>query len=300
VKRIIQDTDGLSTQSPDCERLLNRNRFFLRMAEQIVKVMVNGGQATAAPPLGPALGPLGLNIGQVVADINKKTASFKGMQVPVKVIVDTDTKEFKIEIGTPPTSALIKKEAGIEKGSSNPKEEKVADILIEQGIKIAKMKESALLGKTLKEKIKEVVGTCNSMGILVEGKPAVEAIKDINEGKFDKEIREEKTELTDEEKKKLEEEKKKLAEEIEKRRAEFEKAAKEIIEGMAGKERGAIKAKLKEANIPDKIIKELLPVEGAEAAAGEAAPGAEKAATPEEGAKEGKAVEKKEEKKKKK
>jgi len=249
------------------------------MASQTVESLVPGGKATAAPPLGPALGPLGVNIGQVVADINKKTSVFNGMQVPVKIIVDMDTKEFEIEIGTPPASSLILKEAGIEKGSGNPKTDKVADVLIEQIIKVAKMKEGNLLGKTLKERIKEIIGTCNSMGILVEGKPAVETIKEVNEGKFDKEIKEEKTELTAEEKTKLEEKKKKLAEEMEKRRAEFEKIAKEIIAGMAGKERGEIKAKLSEADIPDAMIKELLPLEG-EAAV----PGAEAGAAPAEGA----------------
>ena len=247
------------------------------MPSQIVESLVQGGKATAAPPLGPALGPLGVNIGQVVADINKKTAVFNGMQVPVKVIVDMDTKKFEISVGTPPASALILKEAGVEKGSGNPKTDKVADIFIEQIIKIAKMKEGNLLGNDLKAKAKEIIGTCNSMGILVEGKPGVEAIKEVNEGKFDKEIKEEKTELTAEEKAQLEEEKKKLAAEIEKRRAEFEKTAKDIIAAMAGKERGIIKAKLVEAGIPDKLIKELLPLEG-EAAAGAAGAGAKPAA----------------------
>jgi len=250
------------------------------MASQTIESLVPGGKATAAPPLGPALGPLGVNIGQVVSDINKKTAIFNGMQVPIKVIVDMDTKNFEITIGTPPASSLILKEADIEKGSGNPKTDKVADILIEQIIKIAKMKENNLLGKTLKEKIKEIIGTCNSMGILVEGKPAVEAIKEVNDGKFDKEIKEEKTELTAQEKTELESKKKKLAEEMEKRRAEFEKLAKEIIAEMAGKERGEIKAKLSDADIPDKIIKELLPVEG-EAAPAEGEAPAEGAEAPE-------------------
>lgn len=247
------------------------------MATQTVEALVAGGKATAVPPLGPALGPLGINIGQVVADINKKTAVFDGMQVPVKIKVDMDTKKFDISVGTPPASSLILKEAGIEKGSGNPKADKVADVVIEQIIKVAKMKETSLLGNDLKAKIKEIMGTCNSMGILVEGKPAVEAIKEVNEGKYDKEIKEGKTELTAEEKARLEEERKRLAEEIEKRRAEFEKTAKDIIAAMAGKERGAIKAKLIEAGIPDKIIKELLPVEG-EAAAGAAKPAAGAAA----------------------
>jgi len=151
------------------------------MATESIDSLVEGGKATAAPPLGPALGPLGVNIGEVVGKINEMTKAFAGMKVPVKVIVDTDSKEFEVEIGTPPCSQLIKKEAKIEKGSGNPLNDKVADILIEQCIKIAKMKETALLGKNLKNKIKEVVGTCRSMGILVEGMPADEAIQKIRE-----------------------------------------------------------------------------------------------------------------------
>jgi large subunit ribosomal protein L11 len=248
------------------------------MPKQTIESLIEGGKATAAPPLGPALGPLGVNIGQVVAAINEKTASFKGMQVPVKVVIDSETKEFEISVGTPPASALIKKEAGVEKGAGNPLADKVADILIEQTIKIAKMKEDSLLGKTMKEKVKEICGTCQSMGILVEGKPANEAIVDINAGKFDKEIAEEKTELSEEEKKKLAEEKKHLAEEMEKRRAEFEAKAKAIIAEMAGQEKSAIKKRMKEAEIPDAIIKELLPAD--EEAAEGAAPAEEKKEEP--------------------
>ncbi len=228
------------------------------MAKESVEVLIEGGKATAAPPLGPALGPLGVNIGQVVVDINKKTQDFKGMQVPVKVTVDRDTKAYTISIGTPPATALIKKEAGIQKGASNPVTEKVADIVIEQVIKIAKMKEDALLGKDLKSKVKEIVGTCDSMGVLVEGMPARQAIKAINEGKFDPQIKSGKTEISAEEKKKLEEEKKKLAEELKEKKSKFEAKAKEILKGMEGKEAKAQKKALKEAGIPDAIINELV------------------------------------------
>ena len=240
------------------------------MATQSVETLVDGGKATAAPPLGPALGPLGVNIGQVVMEINKKTAVFNGMQVPVKIRVDTETKSFEITVGTPPASGLIKKEANLEKASGKAKHEMVADILIEQVIKVAKMKETATLGKSLKEKVKEVIGTCQSMGILVEGKPAKETIVDVNAGKYDEEIRLEKTELSAEELARLEEEKKKLAETLAKRKAEFEKVAKAIIEQMAGKARGEIKVKLVAAGIPDDMIKELLPVEAAAGAPGAA------------------------------
>src|SRR3989338_10905258 len=214
------------------------------MAKQTIDALVSGGKATAAPPLGPALGPLGVNIGQVVAEINRKTVSFNGMQVPVKVIVDTSSKSFEITVGTPPASALVKQEAGIEKGAANPKTDKVADMLIEKIIKIAKMKEDSLLGKDLKSKIKEVIGTCNSMGILVEGVSGREAIALVNQGKFDAEIKSEKTELSAEELKQLAEEKVKLAEEMKHRRAEFEALGKKTIEEMAGKEKNLIKKRM--------------------------------------------------------
>ena len=233
------------------------------MGKQVVETLIEGGKATAAPPLGPALGPTGVNIGQVVSDINKKTADLKGMQVPVKVIVDTTTEQFTIEVGTPPAAALIKKEAGIEKGAANPLSEKVADLIIEQIIKIAKTKEDSLLGKSLKSKIKEIVGTCHSMGILVEGMPAGDAIKAIDAGKFDEKIKLGRTELTEEEKLHLAEERKRLQEEMEKRRAEFEVRGKAMIKEMEGKEPKKIRTAMLDAGIPLKIVDELVPIEKA-------------------------------------
>ncbi len=241
------------------------------MGEQMIESLVEGGKATAAPPLGPALGPLGVNIGQVVAEINKKTAEFKGMQVPVKVTV-ADDKSFTISVGTPPVSALVKKEAGIQKGAGNPLTDQVADLKIEQTIKIAKMKADVLLGKDMFSKVKEVIGSCDSMGVMVEGKRARDTIKDINAGKYDETIKAEKTELTQEELKAQEAEKKKLQEELEKKRVQFEATAKQIIEQMAGQTRGAIKTKLVEAKVPSKIIDELLPAETAGAAGSKEAP----------------------------
>ncbi|MBT7903049.1 50S ribosomal protein L11 [Candidatus Woesearchaeota archaeon] len=235
------------------------------MAKETVEILIEGGKATAAPPLGPALGPMGVNIGQVVADINKKTASFKGMQVPVKVNIDKDTKEYTITIGTPPASALVKQECGIKKAASNPKVEQVADLRIEQVIKIAKMKEDALLGKDLKEKMKEILGTCRSMGVYVEGVRAQEAIELVNSGKFDKEIKEEKTDLSVEEQKEYEEEQKQLQDDIKNKRAEYTLKAKNILATMKGKSNKEIEAKMKESLIPDPIIKENLPDEDAKA-----------------------------------
>lgn len=261
------------------------------MAKEKVEALIEGGKATAAPPLGPALGPMGINIGQVIAEINRKTEAFKGMQVPITIEIDKATKEFSVSVGTPPASALIKKEAHIEKGAGNPKIDKVADLRIEQIIKIAKMKEDSLTGTTLKEKIKEIIGTCNSMGILVQGVPGREAIELVNEGRFDKEIKSEKTELSAEELKVLDTERKRLEEEIKSRREEFMKKAKVILDADAGKEKSEIKRHMREAGIPDKIISEI--IEGAMPAAAPAAGAAaakpgEKAAAPKEEKKEAK------------
>ncbi len=231
------------------------------MATETVEALIEGGKASAAPPLGPALGPLGVNIGQVIAEINKKTDSFKGMQVPIKVEVDKSSKEFTVSVGTPPTSALIKKEASIQKGSGKPHAEKVADLAIEQIIKISKMKDDDLHGKTPKARVKEVIGTCNSMGVLVEGKPAVDALKDVDAGTYDKEIASGKTELSAEEKRQLEEERKVMQESLKKRHDEITAKATAIVDaGKKGsKDANAIRAELAAAGIPDDLIDKFQP-----------------------------------------
>ena len=161
------------------------------MAKESIDVLIEGGKATAAPPLGPALGPLKVNIGQVVADINKKTADFKGMKVPVKVIVDTETKEYTIEIGTPPASQLVKSELGIQKGSGTPDKEYVADMSIDQIKKVARMKFDSLLANTESSAVREIAGTCYSLGITIDGKAPREFIADVKAGKYANELSEE-------------------------------------------------------------------------------------------------------------
>jgi large subunit ribosomal protein L11 len=155
------------------------------MPEDTVEVLVEGGSATPGPPLGPAIGPLGINMMQVVEEINNKTADFKGMKVPVKIIVDSSTKEFEIEIGTPPTTALVMDELNIEKGSHEPGSEVAADLSVEQAFKIARMKYVALLANDYKAATKEVMGTCVSMGINVDGKDARDAQKALDAGEYD-------------------------------------------------------------------------------------------------------------------
>jgi large subunit ribosomal protein L11 len=148
----------------------------------VVEALVPGGKASAGPPLGPALGPLGVNVAQVVAKINEQTKDLNGMQVPVKVIVKSRT-EFEIEVGTPPTSALIIKEMGVEKGTGD--NTFVGDITMEQVLTIANIKRKGLLSKTLKHAASEVIGTAGSVGATIDGMPSKEAQLAVASGKYD-------------------------------------------------------------------------------------------------------------------
>jgi len=153
--------------------------------KQIINVLVTGGEASAGPPLGPALGPLGVNVLGIVNEINKQTGDFKGMRVPVKVEVDKETKQFIISVGTPTTSALIAKESGIPKGSAKPNVDLVGDLTLDTVITIAKNKIAGSYAASVKAAAKEVVGSCVSMGVKVEGKDARLLMKEIDEGKWD-------------------------------------------------------------------------------------------------------------------
>ena len=213
------------------------------MGQKTVNALVDGGKATPAPPLGPSLAVFKVNIGKVIQDINEKTKDYEGMKVPVKIIIDDVTKEYKIEIGTPPTSSLIRKELGLKKIAPEKKEEEVTEgeageekkgekekkpekkeeepkkevkgkevkegeekaeeipekeepkerimvgnLTIDQCVKIAKMKRDSLLAKDMKKAVKEIVASCVSMPITVEGKNPKEVLKEIDEGKYDSKI----------------------------------------------------------------------------------------------------------------
>lgn len=153
--------------------------------KKTVELLVSGGQANAGPPLGPALGPLGVNVMMIVNKINEITKDYAGMKVPVKVIVDPDTKQFDVTVGIPTSSALIVSELKIEKGSGTPHAAKVGNLTMEQVVRIAKIKRSELLSKTLRGAAKEVLGSCVSMGVTIENKDPREVQKDIDSGKYD-------------------------------------------------------------------------------------------------------------------
>jgi large subunit ribosomal protein L11 len=149
-----------------------------------IEVLVPGGEATPGPPLGPELGPTPVNVQDVVAQINEETAAFDGMEVPVTVEYEDDGA-FTIEVGVPPTAELIKDEAGFETGSGEPQSEFVADLTVEQVKKVAEQKRSDLLSYDLKNAAKEVVGTCTSLGVTIEGNDPRQFKERLDGGEYD-------------------------------------------------------------------------------------------------------------------
>ena len=156
--------------------------------KQTISSLVTGGEASAGPPLGPALGPMGVNILEIINAINEQTKEFKGMKIPVSVSVDSDTKKWEIEVGIPSASALLLKEAGIQKGSGTSGTEWVGEVSADMIAKIAKVKLETSYASSLKSVAKQIVGTCVSLGIKVEGKTPKEFTAEINEGKWDSKL----------------------------------------------------------------------------------------------------------------
>jgi len=156
---------------------------------QKISSLVTGGKASAGPPLGPALGPMGVNIMEVINAINEKTKDFEGMKVPVIVSVDTDTKKWDIEIGIPSSAALLLKETGIQKGSGTSGTDWVGDIKMDGIVKVAKTKLENSYSDSLKSVAKEIIGTCLCLGIKVEGKSPKEFTAEINAGKWDEQLK---------------------------------------------------------------------------------------------------------------
>ncbi len=157
------------------------------------------------PALSQKLGPAGINMSQVISKVNEATTNFKGLKVPVELEINPSDKSFEIKVFSPPVSELIKKELGIEKASGKQKEIKSGNISIEQLISIAKQKMPNLLCKNLRSALKNVVGTCVSLGVLIDNKTAKEIEEDIDNGIYDKQIKEEITETSEEKEKELKE-----------------------------------------------------------------------------------------------
>lgn len=155
------------------------------MGEVTISTLVDAGQASAGPPLGPELGPLPVDIGAVVSAINEETREFEGMEIPVDVIVDEDTGSFSIEVGTPPAAALLKDKAGIDAGSGEPNEIKVANLPLKAVTAVAELKQKDLVALDLRGATKEVLGTAQSMGLLIDNKEPREVQQEIDDGTYE-------------------------------------------------------------------------------------------------------------------
>jgi large subunit ribosomal protein L11 len=155
----------------------------------VVKALVTGGSASGGPPIGPAVGPTGINIKDVVDAVNEKTMLFKGLTVPVRIECDPETKQFEIFVETPSTASLLLKELGIEKGSINSSENKAGDLTIEQVVNVANAKKDIFLAKTFKSAVKTVLGTALSVGATVEGEDPRVVQKKIDDGEYDDRIK---------------------------------------------------------------------------------------------------------------
>jgi large subunit ribosomal protein L11 len=139
------------------------------MAKEVVtqiKLQAPGGQATPAPPIGPALGQHNVNIGQFVSQFNEQTRDLNGMPVPVVITVYGD-RTFSFQVKSPPAAALLKDAAGVEKGSGVPNKEKVAEVTADQVKQIAETKIKDLNAADMEAACRIIEGTARSMGITV-------------------------------------------------------------------------------------------------------------------------------------
>lgn len=131
---------------------------------KVIKLQAPGGKATPAPPIGPALGQHGVNIGQFVSQFNERTKDFNGMIVPVEISVYSD-RSFDFIIKSPPASVLLKAEAGVAQGSGVPNKDKVGKVTKAQVRKIAQTKIKDLNAYDLEHADRIIMGTARSMGI---------------------------------------------------------------------------------------------------------------------------------------
>lgn len=158
------------------------------MVEKTFNFIVNGGEATGGPPIGPALGPLGVNIMSIVNKINEETAEYQGVPVPVDVTIDTDSRVFTVKVGMLSTFALITQALNIAKGSPTPNTDYVGDLTFDQVVGIARRKKDGLFSISLKSAVREIVGSCQSMGVTVEGQPGKTIQDQIAMGDFDSQL----------------------------------------------------------------------------------------------------------------
>ncbi len=207
-----------------------------------IKLLVEGSAMKPGPALSQKIGPLGLNLGKIISEVNKATSGFEGIKVPVTLDINTKTKDFTVKVSTPPTSELLKKEFSIQKGSPQPNNIKTANASMEHIVKIAKIKQDDMLVESFKAAVKSVVGSCNSLGILVESKEPKIIMKEIDEGIYDNIINKQLEEPSQEKLDQLEKDFELVKKKQEAFIKELEKKAEEKAAAAAGAAAGAVTA----------------------------------------------------------
>jgi len=153
-------------------------------ALKVVNLKIKGGEASEKQ-LGPTISQLGLDVKEVVEEINRKTKKFEGMEVKIKLIVDEETKEYEIEIKPPTTTELLLKAVGASKPSGDPMLQRIGDLPFEKIVEIAIMKKPDLLAKSLKAAVKTILGSARSIGITVDGRDPKQVVREVEEGLYD-------------------------------------------------------------------------------------------------------------------
>lgn len=152
---------------------------------KVVKVQIEGGKASNAPPLGPALADAGLNVNEVVEKINSITEAYKGYTVTVKIVIDLDTKKYDIFLELPTTTSLLLNMAKVSEPSGDPAHKKIGNITLEDVIKVALLKKQELTAKSLKAAVKTILGSARSIGLTVDGKDPKELVAELERGSYD-------------------------------------------------------------------------------------------------------------------
>lgn len=157
----------------------------MEMSERLIRVRVEGGKASQAPPLGPTLKQFGLDVNEVVSKINELTKDFEGLEVHVDIYVNPTTKEYRIEVKSPTTASLLLKFAGVQQPSGDPAHKKVGNISFEKVVEVAILKRNELNAKTLKSAVKSVISTAGSIGLTIDNKEFKQVLKEVDEGLYD-------------------------------------------------------------------------------------------------------------------
>ena len=151
----------------------------------MIRAKVQGGKATPSPPLGPAISQYGLDVNEVINKINELTKKFEGLEVTVNIYVNTETKEYKIEVKSPTTTSLLLKFAGASSPSGDPAHQKLGDVSLEDIIRIAIMKKNDLTAKSLKAAVKTILSSAATIGVTVNGKEPKDVVREIEKGLHD-------------------------------------------------------------------------------------------------------------------